>query len=406
MNIPFSPPDIRDEDIEAVVKVLRSGWITSGPVGEEFRTQLRDFSGAAGAVLVNSATAALESALRYLKIGPGDEVIVPAYTYTASASVVEHVGAKIVMVDVDPGSYFTNTERIGAAITERTKAVIVVDLAGRMVDLDPIYEVLNDARSRFLPASPAQEAFGRIALIVDGAHSLGATLGKHRAGSYGDFTAFSFHAVKNLTTSEGGAITWSHENPAASADIERFLKLNILHGQSKSALEKTNSAAWEYDIVFPGYKANMPDILAALGLSQLQRYQETIARRHSIINSYSEALADLPLTPMPHEGIDDQGRHWYSSGHLYLLALDTLTLEQRNSFIERMYERGISCNVHYKPLPLFTAYRDLGFDIADYPNAYAAYEHEVTLPLHTVLTDEQVEYVGEHAHSILADMTK
>ncbi|MDY5273771.1 MAG: DegT/DnrJ/EryC1/StrS aminotransferase family protein [Arcanobacterium sp.] len=400
MQVPFSPPDLRDDDIEAVINVLRSGWITSGPVGEKFRTQLTEFSGSAGTVLVNSATAALEAALRYLGIGPGDEVIVPAYTYTASASVIHHVGATIVMVDVEQGSYFMSAESIAAAITPRTKAVIAVDLAGRMVDTAPLYEVVESARGLFIPASPAQEAFGRIAVIIDGAHSLGAVREGKRSGSVGDFTAFSFHAVKNLTTAEGGAITWRKENPADSEDIEQFLKLHILHGQSKSALEKTNSAAWEYDVMFPGYKANMPDTLAALGLSQLQRYPETIARRHQIIESYTAALSGLPCTPLAHQGIN-----WQSSGHLYMLSLDSLPLSGRNDFIERMYQRGVSCNVHYKTLPMLTAYKNLGFHTEDFPNAYNQYAHEVTLPLHTVLTDEQVEYVGHTARTILTEMT-
>ena len=401
MQVPFSPPDIREEDIQTVVEVLRSGWITSGPVGEKFRTALTEFSGTAGTVLVNSATAALEAALRYLGIGPGDEVIVPAYTYTASASVVHHVGAQIVMVDVEPGSYFVSPESVAAAITERTKAIILVDLAGRMVDVEPIYAAIEAARSRFQASTPAQEAFGRIALIIDGAHSLGAERGGLRSGAAGDFTAYSFHAVKNLTTAEGGAITWRRENPADHADIERFLKLHILHGQSKSALEKSDSASWEYDVLFPGYKANMPDTLAALGYSQLKRYPETIDRRHHIIGEYDKALAGLPVTSLAHKGED-----WRSSGHLYLLSLDTLSLAGRNEFIERMYREGVSCNVHYKPLPMLTAYKDLGFDVLQYPNALAAYEHEVTLPLHTVLTDEQVAYVGETARTILEEMVK
>lgn len=424
MQVPFSPPDIHEDDIEAVVEVLRSGWITSGPIGEQLRSQLTDFSGSAGTILVNSATAALESALRYLGIGSDDEVIVPAYTYTASASVIHHVGAKIVMVDVEPGRYLPSAERIAASITERTKAIIAVDLAGCMVDTSSIYEVIEAASAHFSPATPAQEAFNRIALIIDGAHSLGAERAGKRAGSAGDFTAFSFHAVKNLTTAEGGALTWRKENPANHADIENFLKLNILHGQSKSALEKTNSAAWEYDIMFPGYKANMPDTLAALGLSQLRRYRATLDRRHDIIQRYNEALSGLPVTPLAHSGYlaesgranqdqrIDQDEHlpqtkkkWRSSGHLYMLSLDTLPLDKRNAFINRMHERGISCNVHYKPLPMLTAYRNLGFRIEDFPNAYKQYEHEVTLPLHTLLSDEQVDYVGSTAREILQEMT-
>lgn len=405
MKVPFSPPDIREQDIEAVVEVLRSGWITSGPVGEKFRKALTEFSGTAGTMLLNSATAGLKNALRFLGIGPGDEVIVPAYTYTASASVVAHVGAKIVMVDVEPGDYFPSAQRIRAAITQKTKAIIPVDLAGRMVDTAPIYEAIEDAQPLFHPGNALQETLGRIALIIDGAHSLGATGYGMHSGQAGDFTAFSFHAVKNLTTAEGGALTWRTENPL-SDQVEHFVKLNTLHGQSKSALEKTNSAGWEYDVLFPGYKENMPDTLAALGYSQLQRYPQMIARRHQIIDSYSQALADLPVTALAHSGTDAQGRSWNSSGHLYLLSLDTLGLAERNQFIEEMFNRGISCNVHYKPLPMLTAYRDLGFKIDDFPNAYEAYCREVTLPLNTVLDDAQVEYVQETAKEILSRMTK
>lgn len=405
MKVPFSPPDIRPEDIEAVVQVLRSGWITSGPVGEEFRKALTSFSGTSDTMLVNSATAGLKNALRFLGIGPGDEVIVPAYTYTASASVIAHVGAKIVMVDTAKGDYFTTAERIAAAITPRTKAIILVDLAGKMVDTKPVYQAIETAQSGFCPGSPQQEHLGRIALIIDGAHSLGATGYGMRAGQTGDFTAFSFHAVKNLTTAEGGALTWRKENPLAE-QIKPFIKLNTLHGQSKSALEKTNTSGWEYDVMFTGYKENMPDILAALGYSQLQRYPQTMKRRHQIIDYYNQELAQLPVTPLTHRGLDQDGQPFSSSGHLYLLSLDTLELNQRNDFIERMFDKGISCNVHYKPLPMLTAYKNLGFNLQDYPNAYAAYCHEVTLPLHTVLTDEQVAFVAETARDTLQEMTK
>lgn len=402
MQVPFSPPDVREEDIQAVSEVLRSGWITSGPVGAQFSAALSEFCRTEHTVLTNSATAALEAALRFLQIGSGDEVIVPAYTYTASASVIHHVGAKIVMVDIEPGSYFTSAQRIAAAITPRTKAIIVVDIAGRMVDTAPIYEAISAAQNIFQPSSPAQEALGRIALIVDGAHSLGATGYGLHSGQAGDFTAFSFHAVKNLTTAEGGALTWRKDNPLAE-DAAKWMKLHILHGQSKSALEKTDSAAWEYDIMFLGYKANMPDVLAALGYSQLQRYPQTMRRRHEIIASYNAALADLPgVSAMPHAGKDNLARPWRSSGHLYLLQLRNTDVAGRNKFIDDMYQRGISCNVHYKPLPMLTAYRDLGFQAADFPHACAAYQHEVTLPLHTVLTDHQVEYVGKTARALLS----
>lgn len=390
MNIPFSPPDIQESDIEAVVSVLKSGWITSGPVGEEFRHELTKFCRSADTILLNSATAALESALRVLGIGPGDEVIVPAYTYTASASVIDHVGAKIVMVDVAENSFFVAPETWEKYITENTKAIIPVDLGGVMVDLDPIYAAIESKRHLYRPNNSRQEELGRVAIIVDGAHSLGAELRGRKAGEIGDFTAFSFHAVKNLTTAEGGALTWRTDNGLNSQKLYQDLRLLILHGQTKSALEKTNAAAWEYDIVSPAYKMNLADIMAALGLSQLKRYPQTIARRHEILDRYQEVLADQPVSWLVHEGPD-----FYSSAHLFLLRLNGATEAQRNAFIEKMAAHGVSCNVHYKPLPLLTAYRKLGFDISNYPHALAQYQNEVTLPLHTCLTNEQVEYVAQ-----------
>lgn len=397
MKIPFSPPDIREEDIEAVVDVLRSGWITSGPVGEEFRHALTNYCNSAETILMNSATAAMEMALRVMGVGPGDEVIVPAYTYTASASVINHVGADIVMVDVAPGEYFVQEDTWADAITERTKAIIAVDLGGVMFDAPALIRIAEAARDSFRPRSSFQEQLGRVAVIADGAHSLGASRDGMKSGSLADFTAFSFHAVKNLTTGEGGALTWRKDLPVDHGEVLKQLKLLILHGQSKSALEKTNSASWEYDIAFPGYKANMADIMAALGLSQLKRYDSVIERRHEIIRRYDEALLPLGNTSLIHAG-----NGIYSSGHLYLLGLEGRSLEFRNDFIERMFEAGISCNVHYKPLPMLIAYRHLGFDITDYPNAYSQYTKEVTLPLHTCLTDEEVNCVAETAKSLLS----
>lgn len=390
MNIPFSPPDIQESDIEAVVSVLKSGWITSGPVGEEFRHALTKFCNSADTILVNSATAALESALRILGIGPGDEVIVPAYTYSASASVIDHVGAKIIMADVAENSFFVAPETWESYITKKTKAIIPVDLGGVMADLEPIYTAIETKRNIYQPNNPIQEQLGRVAIIVDGAHSLGAELRGKKAGEAGDFTAFSFHAVKNLTTAEGGALTWRTDNGLDSNDIYQSLRLLILHGQTKSALEKTNAAAWEYDIVSPAYKMNLADIMAALGLSQLKRYPQTIARRHEIVNHYQEVLAETPVDWLTHEGTD-----FYSSAHLFLLRINGATEAQRNTFIEEMAAAGVSCNVHYKPLPLLTAYQNLGFNISDYPNALAQYQNEVTLPLHTCLTNEQMEYVAQ-----------
>lgn len=396
MQIPFSPPDINEADIQAVNEVLRSGWITSGPVGEKFRNALTDYCQSQDTILLNSATAGLVLALHLLGIGPGDEVIVPAYTYSASASVITHTGAKIVMVDVAPDSFFVASTTWQKAITTRTKAIIAVDLGGVMVDTKPIYQAIADSQSLYKPANEVQEKIGRIALIVDGAHSLGAYQDSHKAGSIGDLTAFSFHAVKNLTTAEGGALTWRKGLPLDSDYIAKQIRLFSLHGQSKSALEKTNSAAWEYDIVFPGYKMNMADIMAALGYSQLQRYDQLIARRQTIISTYNQAFADLSCTWLEH-----CGSNWRSSGHLYLLRINNFNEVQRNKFIDDMYAKGISCNVHYKPIPMFTAYQNLGFSIADFPHAYAQYQNEVSLPLHTCLTDSQVQYVCDTVTNLL-----
>ncbi|NLI05107.1 MAG: DegT/DnrJ/EryC1/StrS family aminotransferase [Actinomycetaceae bacterium] len=397
MQIPFSPPDVRDEDIDLVVQVLKSGWITSGPIGEEFRHELTEYCDSGDTLLVNSATAGLETALRLLGVGPGDEVIVPAYTYTASAAVIAHVGATIRMVDTAPGSYFVAPETWVDAVTDRTKAIIPVDLAGVPVDVDAIRAALLSKISLFSPRNRVQEAIARVAVIVDGAHSLGAKRAGLHAGNIGDFTAFSFHAVKNLTTAEGGALTWRKGLPVDHDELMRLAKMTILHGQSKSALEKSKIGSWEYDIAFPGYKMNMPDITAALGLSQLRRYDSVLDRRRQIVEAYDAALLPLGFESLAHVGED-----WESSRHLYMLSRPGWTEADRNAFIVEMAKAGVSCNVHYKPLPMLTAYRDLGFDIRDYPNAYAQYEKMLTLPLHTVLTDEQVQYVTDTAASIVS----
>ncbi|MDO5720256.1 MAG: DegT/DnrJ/EryC1/StrS family aminotransferase [Actinomycetaceae bacterium] len=396
MHIPFSPPDIRQEDIDAVVDVLKSGWITSGPVGTQFAQALTEYCDAAGTVLVNSCTAGLELALVALGVGPGDEVIVPAYTYTASASVIHHVGATIVMVDVAPGSYFVDPSTWENAITERTKAIIAVDIAGVMNDTTAIYRAIENRKELFHPTNSLQEKIGRVALIIDAAHSLGAVRNGAISGSVADLTAFSFHAVKNLTTGEGGALCWSKNLPVDHDDFERTLRILCLHGQDKSALEKMNAAAWEYDILTPAFKWNLADIMAALGLSQLKRYPEIISRRHEIIDRYDDILSDTPTTSLMHVGED-----FRSSGHLYLLTLTGYSVAQRNAFIDDMYEAGVSCNVHYKPLPELTAYQNLGFSSADYPQALAQYTSEVTLPLHTCLSDEQVEYVASTARNLI-----
>lgn len=396
MLIPFSPPDIRTEDIDSVTAVLRSGWITSGPVGTEFSDALTNYCDTADTVLVNSCTAALELSLRVLGIGPGDEVIVPAYTYTASASVIDHVGATIVMVDVEPGSFFVPAETFENAITERTKAIIAVDMAGVMNATKPIFEAIERRKGLFTPANELQEQIGRVALVIDAAHSLGAIRDGRRAGSVADFTAFSFHAVKNLTTAEGGALTWNKNLPVDHEQLGTLLRVLILHGQNKSALEKSKASSWEYDIVSPAYKMNLPDILAALGYSQFKRYDNVLERRHEIVSRYNELLADTDTTALRHSG-----KNFRSSGHLYLLTLNGFSREDRNQFISDMRSHGVSCNVHYKPLPALTAYRNLGFKTTDHPNSMAQYSSEVTLPLHTCLTDEQVDYVANVARNLL-----
>lgn len=393
-HIAFSPPDIREEDIEGVVEALRSGWITTGPRTKEFERALTDFTGADGVAALSSATAALECALRVLGIGPGDEVITSAYTYTSSCSCICHVGATPVLCDTAPGSFEMDYDRLADLITEKTKAVIPVDLGGRMVDYDRVFDVVRSRTNAFRPANDAQERLGRVAVVADGAHSLGATYHGRRSGSVADLTAFSFHAVKNLTTAEGGALAWRCDALDNDATYRQLMLLS-LHGQTKDALSKTRAGAWEYDIAFPGYKCNMTDLQAALGLSQLARYPQLIARRHEILAIYRSELADLPVAFMPHADHPESGEGGFtSSAHLAVTRLTGKSSAFRNALIERMAERGVATNVHYKPLPLLTAYRDLGFDIADFPNASAQFENELTLPLHTLLTDGDAHYVA------------
>ena len=387
-NIPFSPPDMTEAEVNEVREAILSGWITTGPKTKEFERLIALCCQTKRAVALNSATAAMELTLRVLGVGPGDEVIVPAYTYTATASVVHHVGAKIVMVDVASGSFEIDYERIADAITERTKVVMPVDLGGVMCDYDRIFAAVESKRELFRAANDIQQAFGRVIVLADAAHAFGARWHDKMCGEVADFTSFSFHAVKNLTTAEGGAITW---RPIEGIDDEWLYKqyqLLSLHGQSKDALAKTQLGAWEYDIVAPDYKCNMTDISAAIGLVQIRRYAELLHRRREIIERYNEALKDCNVQVLNHYGEDHQ-----SSGHLYLVRLLGKDSSYRNEVIRKMAERGIACNVHYKPLPMMTAYKNLGFDIKDYPNAYHQFENEVTLPLHTRLTDEDVEYV-------------
>ena len=389
MKIPFSPPDIGQDEIEQVVEAMRSGWITTGPKTKELERQVAEFCHVPRAVCLNSATAALELTLHQLGIGPGDEVITSAYTYTASASVVCHVGAKLVLVDCQPDSYEMDYDALERAVTSKTKAIIPVDIAGVLCDYDRIFQIVQNKRSLFVPSdNPIQKALGRVAVVADSAHGFGASRHGKMSGEIADFTAFSFHAVKNFTTAEGGAVVWRTLDGIDNEEIYRQYMLLSLHGQSKDALAKTQLGAWEYDIVLPGYKCNMTDIMAGIGLAQMKRYPGLLARRKEIITRYNQVMESLPVSVWQHYGED-----FASSGHLYLVRLNGKDESYRNDFIVRMAQLEVATNVHFKPLPMHTAYRNLGFSIEDYPNAYQMYHNEVTLPLHTCLTDEQVEYV-------------
>ena len=398
-QISFSPPDITDLEIDEVAAAMRSGWITTGPRTKKLEQEVAAFCEVPNAVCLNSATAALELALRLIGVGPGDEVITSAYTYTASASVIDHVGAQIVLVDTAPDSYEMDYDQLDAAITPRTKVIIPVDLGGIPCDYDRIFDIVERHRSKYQPTTPIEKAIGRIIVAADGAHAFGASWHGQKVGSIADFTSFSFHAVKNFTTAEGGALTWRTISGMDDKELYHQLQLFSLHGQNKDALAKTKLGAWEYDIKGLWYKCNMTDIMAAIGLAQMQRYPELLQRRHDIIARYDEAFRDLPV----HVALHYTDTH-VSSGHLYLLRLDGFNSEERNTFIEQMAERGIATNVHYKPLPMHTAYRQLGFDIVDYPHAYAQFANEVTLPLHTRLTDEDVAYIIENVRSVYQTM--
>lgn len=398
MNIPFSPPDISEAEIQEVASALRSGWITTGPKTKELERQVAAFCGVNRAVCLNSQTACAEMALRVLGVGPGDEVIVPAYTYTASASVVCHVGAKLVLVDCQKDSFEMDYDQMRRKINERTKAVIPVDLGGVPCDYDRIFEIVEEKRSLFRPKGAIQTALGRVAVMADTAHAFGAARKDKPAGSLADFSSFSFHAVKNFTTAEGGALTWNPIAGVPDEEIYHQLQLLSLHGQSKDALAKTQLGAWEYDIVGPWYKCNMTDVAAAMGLAQMKRYPGMLERRKQIIARYDAAFCPLGVEVLPHY----TGEH-QSSGHLYITRVPGITLEQRNDIIVKMAQRGIACNVHYKPLPMHTAYKALGFAIGDFPNAYARFANEITLPLHTCLTDEQVAYVIDNYTEILRE---
>ena len=388
MNIPFSPPDITELEIQEVADALRSGWITTGPRTKELERQVAAYCGVNRAVCLNSQTACAEMALRVLGIGPGDEVITTAYTYTATASVICHVGATPVLVDTQKDSLEMDYDQLGNRITAKTKAVIPVDLAGIPCDYDRIFEIVESKKELFVPSNPIQTAIGRIAVLTDAAHAFGAQWHGKPVGSIADFSAFSFHAVKNLTTAEGGALTWRTIEGIDDEEIYRQVQLFSLHGQSKDALAKTKLGAWEYDVLGPWYKCNMTDVAAAIGLSQMKRYDGMLKRRQEIIGHYDAALKPLGVETLAHYSDEH-----YSSGHLYLTRIPGITAQQRNEIITKMAELGVACNVHYKPLPMLTAYKNLGFDIADFPNAYAHFANEITLPLHTRLTDEEVAYV-------------
>ena len=398
-NIPFSPPDISDGEINEVIDTLKSGWITTGQKTKELERRLSEFTNTPKTVCLNSATAALELTLRVLGIGEDDEVIVPAMTYTASCSVIYHVGAKAVIVDIAEDSHEMDYVALANAITENTKAVIPVDLAGIPCDYDKIFEVVESKKHLFRANSEYQEKLGRIAVVADGAHALGSTYKGKKIGSVADFTTFSFHAVKNFTTAEGGSVTWKENENFDNEELYREYQIYSLHGQTKDALAKTKAGSWEYDIVIPGYKCNLTDIAASIGLVQLDRYPKLLERREDIIDQYNKGFEGTRIKPLSHSSED-----YKSCGHLYITHVEGATFEQRGKIITKMAERGISCNVHYKPLPLLTAYKNLGFNIENYPNSYNYYVKEITLPLHTRLSDEDVAVIIENFKEIVEEV--
>lgn len=396
MNIPFSPPDISDEEIEEVIAALKSGWITTGPKTKELEKQISDYCGSDKTVCLSAATTALEMTLRLLGVGEGDEVIVPAYTYTATCSVICHVGATPVMIDSQIDREEMDYSQMRDAISDKTKVIMPVDIAGILCDYDQIYEIIEEKKDLFNANNDLQEAFGRIIVLADCAHGFGAVKGDKKAGTLADFTCFSFHAVKNLTTAEGGAVTWTDHDGIDSEKLYKKLQILSLHGQTKDALEKTKKGSWEYDILIPAYKCNMTDVQAGIGLGQLRRYDSMLKRRHEIIKRYDEGLKSSKVITPKHFGENSA-----SSGHLYLTRIEGISLKERNEIIIKMEERGISTNVHYKPLPMLTAYKDLGFDIEDYPNAYNLFENEISLPIYSTLSDEEVDYIIENLLEIL-----
>ena len=398
MNIPFSPPDITDKEIEEVIAALKSGWITTGPKTKELERRISEYCNTDKTVCLSAATTALEMTLRLLGIKEGDEVIVPAYTYTATCSVICHVGATPVMVDSQKDREEMDYSMMADAITEKTKVIIPVDIAGILCDYDRIFEIIEDKKELFEADNEIQGKFNRIIVLADCAHGFGAIKDGKKAGSLADFTCFSFHAVKNLTTAEGGAVTWKDHDGLDNEKIYKDYQILSLHGQTKDALEKTQKGSWEYDILLPAYKCNMTDVQAGIGLGQLERYDSMLARRHEIIAKYDEAFKDSKVIIPQHNTETSK-----SSGHLYLTRIEGISMEDRNEIIIKMEERGISTNVHYKPLPLLTAYKNLGFDIKDYPNAYGLFENEISLPIYSKLTDEEVDYITDNLLDILKD---
>ncbi|MBE7047846.1 MAG: DegT/DnrJ/EryC1/StrS family aminotransferase [Ruminococcaceae bacterium] len=399
--MPFSPPDISEAEIQEVAETLRSGWITTGPRTKQLEKLIANYVGTEMCVCLNSQTACAEMALRILGVGPGDEVITSAYTYTASASIIDHLQAKIVLVDTQPDSLEMDYDAVEAAITEKTKAIIPIDLGGVVCDYDRLFAIVDRKKNLFHANSDIQKALGRVAIMADCAHSFGASRNGKLTGAIADFSSFSFHAVKNFTTAEGGALTWRTIEGIDDAEIYKKLQLLSLHGQSKDALAKTKLGSWEYDIIGTWYKCNMTDIAAAIGLMQFKRYPDMLKRRKEIISRYEEALKPLGVQMLPHYTDDGQ-----SSGHLAITRVPNITLEQRNEIIIKMAGHGVSTNVHYKPLPMHTAYKNLGFNIEDYPNAYAHFANEITLPLHTCLSDEDVEYVIATYKKVLGEYIK
>lgn len=398
MTIKFSPPDIGEKEINAVSEVLRSGWLTTGPKTKEFEKRIAEYCNVNKAVCLNSQTACSETALHILGISSGDEIITSAYTYTASASVICHLGAKLIMVDVQSDSLEMDYDALENAITDKTKVIIPVDIGGVPCDYDRIFDIVERKKKLFKPKNDIQKAIGRVVVLADTAHSFGAEYKGKKSGSIADFSSFSFHAVKNLTTAEGGALTWKSINGVNDDEIYKQAQLLSLHGQNKDALAKTRLGAWEYDIVDPLYKCNMTDIAAAIGIVQLERYPNMLKRRKEIISLYDKAFAPLGIRSLPH-----YTKEHSSSGHLYITRISNITIEQRNEIIKKMAECGIACNVHYKPLPMMSGYIRRGFDIKEYPNAYAQFANEITLPLHTCLTDDEVQYIIKNYSEIVLE---